>query len=77
MAQYAHTSRGVNCTAEQIVIMSGIQEGLDLTARLLLNPGDKVLVEDPGYQGAYAIFGAAGARLISARAQGQRARRAH
>ena len=67
VAQYAHTSRGVNCVAEQIVIVSGIQEGLDLTARLLLNPGDKVLVEDPGYQGACGIFGAAGARLISAR----------
>jgi GntR family transcriptional regulator/MocR family aminotransferase len=70
VAQYAHTSRGVNCTAEQIVIVSGIQEGLDLTTRMLVNAGDKVLMEDPGYQGAYAIFQAAGARLVSARLDG-------
>jgi GntR family transcriptional regulator / MocR family aminotransferase len=67
VAQYAHTSRGVNCTAEQIVIVSGIQEGLDLTARLLVNAGEKVLTEDPGYQGAHVIFRAAGARVVSAR----------
>jgi GntR family transcriptional regulator/MocR family aminotransferase len=71
VAEYAHTSRGVNCVAEQIVIVSGIQEGLDLTARLLLNPGDKVLMEDPGYQGAYTTFRAAGARLVSARLDAQ------
>jgi GntR family transcriptional regulator/MocR family aminotransferase len=64
VARYVHTSRGVNCTEDQIVIVSGIQEGLDLTARLLLNPGDKVLMEDPGYQGAYAVFGAAGAEIV-------------
>jgi GntR family transcriptional regulator/MocR family aminotransferase len=67
VAQYAHSSRGVSCSAEQVVIVSGIQEGLDLTTRLLLNPGDKVLMEDPGYQGAYAIFRGCGARLVSAR----------
>jgi GntR family transcriptional regulator/MocR family aminotransferase len=66
VAQYVHTSRGVSCTPDQIVIVSGIQEGLDLTARLVLNPGDKVLMEDPGYQGAYTVFRAAGARIVSA-----------
>jgi GntR family transcriptional regulator / MocR family aminotransferase len=67
VAQYVHSSRGVSCDAEQIVIVSGIQEGLDLAARLLLDPGDKVLIEDPGYQGAYATFAAAGARIGTAR----------
>lgn len=65
-ASYLHTSRGVNCSVEQVVIVSGVQEGLDLAARLLLNAGDKVLVEDPGYQGAYSVFQAAGARIVSA-----------
>jgi GntR family transcriptional regulator/MocR family aminotransferase len=65
VARYVHTSRGVNCTEDQIVIVSGIQEGLDMSARLLLNAGDRVLMEDPGYQGAYATFRAAGARLVS------------
>jgi GntR family transcriptional regulator/MocR family aminotransferase len=66
VAHYARSSRGVSCVADQVVIVSGIQEGLDLTARLFLDPGDKVLVEDPGYQGAYAAFRAAGAQLIPA-----------
>lgn len=66
IASYARSSRGIHCAAEQIVIVSGIQEGLDLTARLLLNPGDKVMMEDPGYQGAYSIFRALGARVVSA-----------
>lgn len=65
VAEYARSSRGVNCSADQVVILSGVQEGLDLTARLLLDPGDKVLVEDPGYQGAYAAFRSAGARVVS------------
>jgi GntR family transcriptional regulator/MocR family aminotransferase len=65
IAEYAHISRGIQCTAEQIIIVAGVQEGLDLAARLLINPGDKVLVEDPGYQGAYAVFRAMGARIVS------------
>lgn len=65
VAQYAHSSRGINCSAEQIIIVSGVQEGLDLAARLLINPGDKVLMEDPGYQGAYTVFQAMGARVVS------------
>jgi GntR family transcriptional regulator/MocR family aminotransferase len=65
VASYAHTSRGINCSAEQIIIVSGVQEGLDLAARLLLNANDKVLMEDPGYQGAYAVFHAVGARVVS------------
>jgi GntR family transcriptional regulator / MocR family aminotransferase len=65
IAGYAHTSRGIQSSAEQVIIVSGVQEGLDLAARLLLNPGDKVLMEDPGYQGAYAVFAAIGARIVS------------
>jgi GntR family transcriptional regulator/MocR family aminotransferase len=67
IANYAHSSRGIQCTPEQIIIVSGVQEGLDLAARLLLNPGEKALVEDPGYQGAYAVFEAVGARIVSMR----------
>lgn len=67
IADYTHTSRGIQCGPEQVIVVSGVQEGLDLSARLLLNSGDKVLMEDPGYQGAYAVFGAMGARLIPMR----------
>ena len=65
IAQYLRTSRGVRCEREQVVIVSGVQEAIDLVARLLLNPGDRVLMEDPGYQVAFAAFEAVGARIVS------------
>lgn len=65
LAQYLRASRGVRCEPEQIVIVSGIQEALDLVARLLVNPGERVLIEDPGFQVAYSVFESLGARLQS------------
>ena len=62
VAVYLSSSRGVNCGAEQIAIVSGAQEALDLTARLVLNPGDRVCMENPGYIGARLVFEAAGAK---------------
>jgi GntR family transcriptional regulator/MocR family aminotransferase len=64
VAAYLRAERGVRCETEQVVIISGIQEAFDLVARLLLNPGDRVLLEDPGFQGAYVAFEAAGASLV-------------
>ncbi len=64
VAEYLVASRGVVCTEAQVVIVSGVQEALDLTARILLNVGDRVLMEDPGYQVAYSAFHAAGAQLL-------------
>src|SRR5919204_5119983 len=66
IADYLNASRGVNCTANEVVIVSGMQEALDLAARLFVDPGDKVAIEDPGYGGAYAAFAAAGAKISSA-----------
>ncbi len=66
IAGYLSTSRGVKCVADQVMIVSGVQEALDLTARLLLNPGDRVCMEDPGYTGAAVAFEAAGARISTA-----------
>jgi GntR family transcriptional regulator / MocR family aminotransferase len=63
VASYLSTSRGVRCEAGQVAIISGVQEALDLTARLLLNPGDRVCMEEPGYPGAAMVFRAAGARV--------------
>lgn len=65
IADYATRSRGVVCTAQQVIVLSGVQEALDLTARLLLNKGDAVCMEDPGYVGAARIFEAFGANVIS------------
>ncbi|WP_263368029.1 MocR-like pyridoxine biosynthesis transcription factor PdxR [Edaphobacter bradus] len=63
IAHYLTTSRGAVCTAEQVIVLSGVQEALDLSARLLLNPGDRVCMEDPGYFGATKIFEAMRAKI--------------
>jgi GntR family transcriptional regulator / MocR family aminotransferase len=51
----------VRCSADQVAITSGAQEGLDLIGRLVIEPGDHVGVENPGYPGAVAAFQALGA----------------
>jgi GntR family transcriptional regulator / MocR family aminotransferase len=63
VADYLNSSRGVKCTAEQVLILSGAQEALDRTARILLNPGEPVWMEEPGYPGAAVVFHAVGARI--------------
>jgi len=63
VADYLSTSRGAKCTPEQIAIVSGVQEALDLVARVFLNPQDRVCMENPGYIGAAMVFEALGARI--------------
>jgi GntR family transcriptional regulator/MocR family aminotransferase len=65
IAEYLRTSRGVRCIAEQIVVVSGIQQALDLLARMLLKKSDPIWMEDPGYFGARVAFDNAGARIIA------------
>lgn len=65
LAAHLARERGVVCTPEQVVIVSGAQQALDLLARLLLAEGDSVLVETPGYQDAFGVFRAHGARLVA------------
>jgi GntR family transcriptional regulator/MocR family aminotransferase len=63
IAGFLKASRGVRCDPEQIVVTTGAQAALDLLARLLLDRGDTVWMEEPGYYGAQAAFAAAGAQL--------------
>lgn len=63
VAEYLNASRGVKCTWEQVLIVSGVQEALDRSAHLLLNPGDPVWMEEPGYPRAAMVFRAVGARI--------------
>jgi GntR family transcriptional regulator / MocR family aminotransferase len=65
-ALQAHLSRtkGVACSVDQIMIVNGSQQALDLCARLLVDPGDGVVVENPGYRMAHHAFEACGARLL-------------
>jgi GntR family transcriptional regulator/MocR family aminotransferase len=64
IAGHLATSRGVRCTAEQVIVVTGSQQALDFCARMLLDPGDPAWIEDPGYLGARAALVAAGARLV-------------
>ncbi len=68
---YLKASRGVRCDIEQVVIVSGSQQALDLTTRILLDPGDAVCIEDPGYLGARHAFTGAGAQLIPVAVDGE------
>ena len=70
IAAYLNRHRGVRCESDQIIVVSGSQQALDLTARMLLDPGDGVLIEEPHYLGARHVFLAAGARLIPAPVDG-------
>lgn len=63
IAAYLRSSRGLSCAAEQIVITSGAQQAISLCAQLLLQPGDGVAVENPGYRAAGHAFALAGGRL--------------
>jgi GntR family transcriptional regulator / MocR family aminotransferase len=64
IADYLGSSRGVRCSADQVMVVSGVQQGLDLLARLLLKPGEPVWMEDPGYFGATIAFGNSGAHVV-------------
>lgn len=61
IAEYLRTARGVRCEAEQVVILSGTQQAFSLVARVLLDPGDPVCMEDPGFPQMRGAFAAAGA----------------
>src|SRR5439155_23841446 len=61
---YLQRARGLVCNPEQIVIVHGSQQGIDLCARVLIDPGDRVVIEDPCYKMAQLGFAAAGATLL-------------
>ena len=55
----------MNCTPAQVIVVTGAQAALDLAARMLLDPGDRAWIEEPGYPGARAALVAAGARIVA------------
>jgi GntR family transcriptional regulator/MocR family aminotransferase len=72
VAGYVGRSRGVVCTPEQVLITQGTQEAIDLTVRMLVDPGDIAVLEEPHYRGFARALLAAGASLdaVPADAQG-------
>jgi GntR family transcriptional regulator/MocR family aminotransferase len=67
IAETIGVSRGIDCSPEQIIVVSGSRAGLDLIARMLIDDGDAVWLEEPGCRGARATFFAAGGRLAPLR----------
>jgi GntR family transcriptional regulator/MocR family aminotransferase len=63
LARYLARARAVNCTPEQIIIVNGSQQALQLCAQVLVDRGDMVALEEPGYLGARQAFLMHGARL--------------
>ena len=64
IAVYLRTARGVHCEAGQIMIVSGSQQALDLTTRVIVDPGAAVWVEEPGYWLVHYVLRAAGCRSV-------------
>jgi GntR family transcriptional regulator/MocR family aminotransferase len=64
IAEYLGAVRAVRCEASQIMVTTGSQQGLQLSAQVLLDPKDRVWIEEPGYPSARQAFIAAGAHLI-------------
>ena len=63
IADYVGRARAIACTPEQVLVVNGSQQALDLAARVLVDPGDVVLMEEPHYRGARTVMKAAGAKI--------------
>lgn len=63
LSAYLRQARGLVCAPEQILITSGAQQAIELCARLLLAPGARAAMEDPGYRAAGLALQSGGARL--------------
>jgi GntR family transcriptional regulator / MocR family aminotransferase len=63
IAAHLRRSRSVDCDAAQVIVVNGSQQALDLVTRVLIEPGDRVAIEDPSYEGTREVLRAAGARL--------------
>jgi GntR family transcriptional regulator/MocR family aminotransferase len=64
IAGHVPAARGTRFSADQVLIVAGAQQGLELISRVLLDPGDRVWMEEPGYPGARSALLGAGARIV-------------
>jgi GntR family transcriptional regulator/MocR family aminotransferase len=64
IARHLGLSRGITAAADDITVTNGTQQALDVVARVLLAPGDRVAVEDPGYPPARRLFASLGADVV-------------
>ena len=71
IADHLRAARAVRCEADQVLVVSGSQAALRLATAVLLSPGDRVAIEEPGYPGARAALGAGGAELVPVPVDGE------
>lgn len=71
IAQHLNTSRGMRCDYAQVIVTTGSQQSLDLVCRMMLDPGDPVWLEDPGYVGSRAVVGANGGTVYPVPVDGE------
>lgn len=71
IATYLRTARSLHCEAQQVLIVSGSQQALEITARVLLDPGNHIWMEEPGYDLAREVFMLAGCRLVPVPVDGE------
>ena len=71
VAAYLGAARGVRCGADQVIIVNGSQQALSLIAHVLLDPGDAVWIEDPGYFGTQGALLGAGVNLVPVPVDGE------
>jgi GntR family transcriptional regulator/MocR family aminotransferase len=64
IADHVQSSRGARCRADQVYVVGGAQHGLDFICRLLLDPGARAGMEEPGYPGAWTALTGAGASIV-------------
>ncbi len=64
-------ARGIACGADGVVVVNGAQQAIDLVARLLVDPGDTVVMEQPGYFGATLAFAACEAHVVGVPVDGE------
>ena len=64
IAAYIRTARGVRCEASQIIIVSGSQQALEISTRVLLDPESSVWMEEPGYRLARNVFAFNGCQIV-------------
>jgi GntR family transcriptional regulator / MocR family aminotransferase len=71
ISTHLRRSRAVVCDASQVIVVNGSQQALDLIARVLISRGDRIAIEDPGYQGTREVLRTAGARLLPVSVDGE------
>src|SRR5262249_14499677 len=71
IAEHVQTARGTTCVADQVFVVAGAQRGLQMICSMLLDPGDRAWLEEPGYPGGRSALEQAGARIVPIRVDSQ------